>query len=127
MSVPFFMACPKGACCLSRAKARIIHAAFYFDLSLLSTGGYRLLAAPSKTMEHFCLELEYRGKKLELPAELLITGFIHKIFVTVGDVIIAYERDEENHYRAVVPPENVDKVDRVLLKLIAETIDTAFK
>jgi hypothetical protein len=78
-------------------------------------------------MEHFCLELEYHGKKLELPAELLITGFIHKIFVTVDDVIIAYERDEENHYRAVVPPEHVDKVDRMLLKSIAEAIDTAFK
>jgi hypothetical protein len=77
----------------------------------------------------FELPVEYKGKEMLLPAELLRMGFTHKIRVTVTDTDILFEPDEERNYRAVVAETDRDKIASLptdLLQLICQTLDELF-
>ncbi len=50
----------------------------------------------------FDLPVEYKGKEMLFPAELLPMGFRHKIKVNVDGTDILFEPDEERNYRAVI-------------------------
>ena len=80
-------------------------------------------------MDIFELPVEYHGKKLLLPAELLPMGFTHKIKVTVEGVDVLFEPDEERNYRAMaIDTErvNMEKLDKNLLQVICLTLDQLF-
>jgi hypothetical protein len=80
-------------------------------------------------MDLFELPVDYNGKKLLLPAELLPMGFTHKIKVTVEGVDVLFEPDEERNYRAMaIDTErvNMEKLDKNLLQVICLTLDQLF-
>ncbi len=75
--------------------------------------------------EPFELPVTYKDKEL-LPTRLLLYGYTHKFKVQVNGLEVLFEPDEERNYRAVVDPEKMErsKIDRELLKAIAEAIKT---
>jgi hypothetical protein len=77
----------------------------------------------------FDLPVEYKGKEMLFPAELLPMGFTHKIKVNVDGTDILFEPDEERNYRAVIDYAELDKmssVNKELLRLICRTLDGLF-
>ena len=80
-------------------------------------------------MDLFELPVEYQGKEILFPAELLPMGFTHKIKVTIEGTEILFEPDEERNYRAMIPDaeiENRDRLNKPLLKQICNTLDQLF-
>jgi hypothetical protein len=79
--------------------------------------------------ESFDLPVWYKGEEIFFPAELLPTGFTHKIKLTIQGTEILFEPDEERNYRAVVGEADRDKankLDRELLAVIVETLHELF-
>ncbi len=79
--------------------------------------------------ESFLLPVSYRGEEREYPAELLVMGYTHKIRVTIGDMRLLFEPDEERFYRAVTEPARTEKpteVESGLLQAISETLHELF-
>lgn len=77
----------------------------------------------------FDLPVEYKGKEMLFPAELLPMGFTHKIKVNVQGTDVLFEPDEERNYRAVIGYEELDKMSSVnkdILQLICQTLDELF-
>ncbi|MES2373227.1 MAG: hypothetical protein V4557_11655 [Bacteroidota bacterium] len=77
----------------------------------------------------FDLPVEYKGKEILFPAELLPMGFTHKIKVNLDGTDILFEPDEERNYRAVIDYAALDKMNSVnkdLLQLICQTLDELF-
>ena len=75
--------------------------------------------------EKFQLPVEYKGEELALDASLLVTGFTHKFIVEVFGQEVIFEPDEDRHYRAIIPYEDIGKskiVDHGLLKEIASVL-----
>ncbi len=80
-------------------------------------------------MDIFELPVDYNGKELVFPAELLPMGFTHKIKVTVEGVDVLFEPDEERNYRAMAIDKervNMEKLDKNLLQVICLTLDQLF-
>ena len=80
-------------------------------------------------LDLFKLPVEYKGKEMLFPAELLPMGFTHKIKVTVDGTEILFEPDEERNYRAVIPDTELQKRDHLnkpLLAQICKTLDQLF-
>ena len=80
-------------------------------------------------MDLFELPIDYNGKKILFPAELLPMGFTHKIKVTVEGTEILFEPDEERNYRAMTIDPEMDKnnhLNKDLLKTICITLDDLF-
>ena len=78
----------------------------------------------------FELPIEYNGKEQIFQATLIVQGYTHKFKITVNDVDIFFEPDEQKNYRAVLNygddlPEK--KIDLELLKTIAGVLEQAFK
>ncbi|SJZ39117.1 hypothetical protein [Sediminibacterium ginsengisoli] len=93
---------------------RIIYS--YFNLS-------------SQMPEDFELPIWYNGLEMLLPATMHTTGFTNYFRITVNDVVIVFEADEERNYRAVVSPENMEQIHAVqpgILPVIAETLHDLF-
>jgi hypothetical protein len=79
--------------------------------------------------DRFELPVEYNGKEVLFPAELLPMGYTHKIKVAVEGIDVLFEPDEERNYRAVMGDEDRDKADYVnkeLLQAISETLHELF-
>jgi hypothetical protein len=79
--------------------------------------------------ESFELPVDHDGKEMNFPAELLTTGFSHRIKVTVEGTDIIFEPDEEKNYRATVADADRDKIGRLkrgLLQAISETLHELF-
>ncbi len=77
----------------------------------------------------FDLPVEYKGKEILFPAELLPMGFTHKIKVNVEGTDILFEPDEERNYRAVIANTDVERMatsNKDLLQLICRTLDDLF-
>ncbi len=71
------------------------------------------------------LPVSYNGKEMKFPMELIPIGFTYKIKVTVGDIDVLFEPDEEKNYRAIVNMEDRDRaanLDKELLQSISETL-----
>lgn len=77
--------------------------------------------------EPFYLTVTHKGKEKDYPAQLVMTGYTHKLVVQVGDVEVWYERDEDGAYRAILPPTTTEKqaagLDKELVQLIASKIE----
>jgi hypothetical protein len=80
--------------------------------------------------DSFIVTVNYKGEEHDFEATLVRTGYVYKFQVIVDDVILFYEKDEEENYRAVIPYEAdqtlIYKIDVELLKLIAEKITLEF-
>lgn len=77
----------------------------------------------------FELPVQYKGKEMLFPAELLPMGFTHKIKVNIEGTDILFEPDEERNYRAVITQPDLDKMpsfNKELLQLICQTLDELF-
>jgi len=80
--------------------------------------------------ESFELPVDFEGGELSFPAELITTGFTHKIKVTIEGINIFFEPDEEKNYRATAADADRDKAGRLnkrLLQAISETLHELFK
>jgi hypothetical protein len=73
--------------------------------------------------EGFDIPVLYKDKELLFPARLLSMGYIYKIEVDVNGTSIQFERDEENTWRALALPEDIDKIKIDLLEEIAVSIE----
>ncbi len=77
----------------------------------------------------FELPIEFDGKKMLFPAELMAMGFTHKIKVNIDGVEVFFEPDEESNYRALITELEVEKLGkhfRPLLENICKTLDQLF-
>jgi hypothetical protein len=69
-------------------------------------------------MEDFTItidEKEYKG-------QLITFGYSYKIVVSIGDIPVTFEPDEERNFRALVRPDDVNKIDARLLRSIADEL-----
>ena len=75
--------------------------------------------------EPFILTLPYKGKNLELDAQLEMTGYTHRFRVIVYETEVFFEKDDEGEYRAFVSTiddKPIPHLDRDLLQAIADKI-----
>jgi len=79
----------------------------------------------------FSLPVNYLGEEHEFEARLHLSGYTHKIEVTIEDIAVLFEPDEERKYRAVVSPEQLkDKANTLsigLLQAISMQLESLLK
>jgi len=76
------------------------------------------------------IPVTYKGQELSFPAQVLLSGYTHKIQVEVNDQLIMFEPDEERNYRALLEASQLDKgakLDIGLLQAIAEVLESVVK
>jgi hypothetical protein len=80
--------------------------------------------------EGFELPVNYKGKELLFPAQLVSFGWTHRIQVDVYGTIVFFERDEEREWRALLSLEDLElnqEVDVALIKAIGASIEEMLK
>jgi hypothetical protein len=78
----------------------------------------------------FEIPVAYDGKELSFVARLVSFGWTHRIHVDVYGLEVAFERDEEREWRALIAPEELQTSKNVavpLLKAIAFSIEQILK
>ena len=68
--------------------------------------------------EPFILEVDYKGTTHAFPAQLQLLGYIQRFVVSLPENDVWFERDEEGVYRALLPPEVLEKRDRMDVQLL---------
>ena len=79
---------------------------------------------------NFEIPILYKGKEHLFPASLITTGYTYKIQAEVFGKLISFEPDEERNFRAVMSMDDLhdsSKIDKELLQLIAETLESIVK
>lgn len=79
--------------------------------------------------ETFDLPVWYNGKEIMFPAELQPYGYTHRIAVHIENFPFIFEPDEEKNYRAIISIEDqkkAEKIDKLLLQTVAETLQDLF-
>jgi len=56
------------------------------------------------------------------PAQIMRYGYTHKVHVTIDDVVVVFEPDEEGNYRAAVDPASAPNISKALLEDISATL-----
>lgn len=78
--------------------------------------------------DEFTLTIEGGGEQQDFNARLLVKGYTHQFCVTVNEIEVFFERDEEGRYRAIKMPwqeeKQLEKINKRLLQQIAEKIET---
>ena len=75
----------------------------------------------------FMIDISYKGALLELPSELLLQGYIHKIKVMIGANEVFFEKDEEGNYRALLlQGQENERIDIALVSLVGKRIEELF-
>lgn len=80
--------------------------------------------------ESFEIPVTFNAKEILFPASLVTSGYTYKIHVDVYGQLVSFERDEERNFRAVINGEEMDKsakMDKELIKEIANTLESLFK
>ena len=72
--------------------------------------------------DSFQLPVEFNGDEKEFPAEILRYGYTHKVLVTIDDVVVTFELDEEKNYRAAAYPPVSANISQGLLEEISKTL-----
>jgi hypothetical protein len=73
------------------------------------------------------LPLSYQGKELEFQVRIYQYGYIQRIEVLIGDIPVQFELDDEQNYRALVSPEQMQQSKKLsvgLLQAIAQQLET---
>ena len=63
----------------------------------------------------------------EYNGQLITSGHGFKIVLFIDDIAVVFEPDEERNFRAVVPPEDMNRIDAELLKRIAAELEINLK
>lgn len=74
----------------------------------------------------FILPISFEGKELELQARLLRYGYSVKIEVEIEGIVVVFELDEEQNWRAMMGYNDLiegKKVKRELLEVVARVIE----
>ncbi|QMU30446.1 hypothetical protein [Adhaeribacter radiodurans] len=77
--------------------------------------------------EYFELPVTYKGEERDFKSRLIMAGYMHKIEVEVDGLLVYFESDDEQNYRALVDQDQIDKhskVDIGLLQAIAKVIES---
>jgi hypothetical protein len=53
--------------------------------------------------EPFIITVSYKGGEKEFEARLQVFGYSHRFHVDIEGTEVIFERDEEGHYRAILP------------------------
>ncbi len=69
--------------------------------------------------DSFDLPVDFNGEEKQYPTTILPYGYTHKIQVTINDIIVTFEPDEELNYRAIIPPDTYIHIPSALLKEIS--------
>ena len=79
--------------------------------------------------DYFEIPVTYRGEERSFTFRFLMTGYTHKIEVDVDGVLVLFEPDEDQNYRALVDESQIKniKLDVDLLRAIAEVIESIRK
>lgn len=75
----------------------------------------------------FTLSIDYKGEQKHFEAKLVQFGYSYRIVVSVNDLEVYFEPDEERNFR-IVANSNQDenllrKVDRNVLRLLQEKLE----
>jgi hypothetical protein len=73
------------------------------------------------------LPITYQGQELEFEVRVYQYGYIHRVEVQIGDIAVQFELDDEQHYRALVNPEQMEQSKKLsvgLLQAIAMQLET---
>lgn len=73
----------------------------------------------------FTIEVEVDGEQMIFDVRLNTIGFVHKIYINVSGVDIAFEPDEERSYRAIVKPAQISSLtekDKQVISAIGEEL-----
>lgn len=76
------------------------------------------------------IPVTYRNENLLFPAQVIFSGYTHKIQVNVNDQLFVFEPDEERNYRAIWDPTqltNGPQPDVALLQRIAAVLDSVIR
>ena len=77
--------------------------------------------------DEFTLSIEYKEKSKDFQARLLLQGYTYKICVTVNDMEVYFEPDEEGRFRVVRIPgqdeKKLEKIDKGLLQELKNKIE----
>jgi len=77
--------------------------------------------------DDFLLTVTYRGLETEYKARLFLQGYTFKICVTINDMEVYFERDEEGSFRVARMPDQdemkLEKIDKDLLIKLKEKIE----
>lgn len=76
-------------------------------------------------MDHpFQLPVTYKGVDLEFETRLQLWTYGRRFYVTVDGAEILFEQDEEGNFRAILPPETMDKMPpKELVEEIGKVIE----
>ena len=78
--------------------------------------------------ETYIFTANYRGKDEDFEARFEARGYTHRFIIDLGGTEVAFEKDEEGQYRAIVAPEHATKsIDRGLLESIALAIEASMR
>ena len=79
----------------------------------------------------FTLSINYKGEQKEFEARLVQFGYSYRIVVTVNDIEVYFEPDEERNFRVVAMPgqdeKKLEKVDKGLLSELKEKIEEVIR
>lgn len=78
-------------------------------------------------MEHsFELPVTYKNTELLLPGRLVAFTYSYKFYITVSDIELIFERDDNGAFRVVKQenmPVNYNDIDRGLIAAIIDVLD----
>lgn len=80
--------------------------------------------------DSFEIPVTFNGAEISFPAQLVPSGYIHKIQVDVYGQPFLFEPDEEGQYIVVIDPgilNNYKNIDIALLREIANTLESVHK
>ncbi len=79
-------------------------------------------------MEHsFELPVTYKNTELLLPGRLVAFTYSYKFYITVSDIELIFERDDNGAFRVVKQenmPVNYNDIDRGLIAAIIDVLDS---
>ncbi len=79
--------------------------------------------------EQFKIPVLYNGHEYMFPSSLEVIGYRHRFIVHVNGQEITFELDEDRHYRAIVPYDDIEiskTLDIELLNAIIKAIEKIF-
>jgi hypothetical protein len=75
----------------------------------------------------FTLSIDYKGEQKDFEARLVQFGYSYRIVVSVNDVEVYFEPDEERNFRVVAMPgqdeKSLSKIDKNLLAITKQKIE----
>ena len=71
---------------------------------------------------HLDIEIEYEGKEIILPVQLIKRGYTYRLIIVVNGTEVFFEPDEEGSYRAIIEDSTVH-IDPVLLEAIIAELE----